>query len=1084
MATLTINIGTDLGQYWVLADSAGKTISSQKGSAIIRNLSADTYAVQWGPVAGYTTPPAQTGIVLGASDNGTADTPVYLPTAGTGTITVNGVDTTTASNASWSITPDPGNGNDSGVGDASFAAAPNNYSIQWLDTISGHNPAPSEGPTALSNGGSISFGQPAYIVERGSISIVTTSDPAADWIITGPEYPSGQTFTGQQTLDAIIVGNYTIAWQDNIIGKEPDFAATGVLVSETPTSANGTYSDREIRTVNVDVQGSPTGGGDWAIECVGYEAQFTADGNADATPVTPTLGGFYEGRTYSIVFAPVTGYATPTASNIIASATPQTFVGNYTAQAAGSLTVNILADSLSPTGTSLEGVTWSITGPGGFSYTGTEATKTWADAEPGTYWVDLSEAWKPDFAMPTGYDYYDNHPDNVGGSQNGVWTGTPQALVEGGSLTLDCNFTARPAVDKSQWAMAQNMQPETYWAGSYSADRMKGRTGWNNGGNYNMDDWGWPLQGGTATIFKCWGGVGDYGPQTFHIFWKGSGTIQIDDWTRGGSIYGPVALPDDGTGQTTGVTFTYDVDGTYPQPQNTTNCAQLTIETTGANPNHLRDIEIVHEGALGETTGSPDPTKKDWRNHTLGKGALEYFQNNSRYYSSLRFMGWNHFWNHSNEYELGAERFANIDVPNGSPNHGRALLGENGGTDSISSGEPLKSIVQNAIDLCNATGCGMWFCFPIFTGGENQAQAREIMEMIEAPYQETWADIRSRGGLRPDLPVRVEWANEVWNYSPQQDYARNWGLWYANSATDSSGTPFPMGQRGSVHPGFEQCAARLPNLATAGDVAWITYTNFSHWRLNNLYETVLRDQGKIRDDDNGYNDNPAAPTYGRLSDRFTRMCTWRHADLCYQMFINSDTGWLSDADLVSFDGVNPVIEQYDAYAGAPYSDQPISGGTGNIDADADVFYTQNMAAEWGIADAHPFRTPQAASTLYGYGWLYATNLAQLASIKARGDVTAPNLIFEAYEGGQGWAGGSGDFQRQLFEHWRGYEACRNIFDSCKEADGVQQHGLFHYYAATSYTLAETWAIQVGPAGPYSPFFRALVDFAYDNPKWW
>jgi hypothetical protein len=91
-----------------------------------------------------------------------------------------------------------------------------------------------------------------------------------------------------------------------------------------------TYTARTTRTISVDVQkdgGAGDGTEPWTVYAASPfgPSDFTEAGTGDET----LTGPIYDGREYRIVFDPIGGYATPSAANITASATPQTFVGNY-----------------------------------------------------------------------------------------------------------------------------------------------------------------------------------------------------------------------------------------------------------------------------------------------------------------------------------------------------------------------------------------------------------------------------------------------------------------------------------------------------------------------------------------------------------------------------------------------------------------------------------------------------------------------------------------------------------------------------------------------------------------------------------
>jgi hypothetical protein len=93
------------------------------------------------------------------------------------------------------------------------------------------------------------------------------------------------------------------------------------------------YTLRTDQAANLDVDVQKDGGpevGDegWTITASApfSGSDFTEADVGDATPVT---GPIRDGREYQIEFDAESGYTTPTASNITASGTPQTFTGDY-----------------------------------------------------------------------------------------------------------------------------------------------------------------------------------------------------------------------------------------------------------------------------------------------------------------------------------------------------------------------------------------------------------------------------------------------------------------------------------------------------------------------------------------------------------------------------------------------------------------------------------------------------------------------------------------------------------------------------------------------------------------------------------
>lgn len=162
---------------------------------------------------------------------------------------------------------------------------------------------------------------------------VTLSEASATWVLTGLlGYNSGPQ-TGTQTLFGLDFDTYTATFDDNLLAFTSPSPDAGVL-SGPSLALSGTYALRAAATINVDAKrdGSdvlPPITAGWSVEAVGFAAQFTAISAGDATPVVPTLGSIVQGRTYSITFTVETNYTTPTPPNILASATPQTFTGDY-----------------------------------------------------------------------------------------------------------------------------------------------------------------------------------------------------------------------------------------------------------------------------------------------------------------------------------------------------------------------------------------------------------------------------------------------------------------------------------------------------------------------------------------------------------------------------------------------------------------------------------------------------------------------------------------------------------------------------------------------------------------------------------
>lgn len=351
-------------------------------------------------------------------------------------------------------------------------------------------------------------------------------------------------------------------------------------------------------------------------------------------------------------------------------------------QSPGSVTVTVRADSVAApgvyadpagTGSSVDGVEWTLHGPNGYSNTG-HGTEALSNLEPGVYYIDLYNAWQNDYHLPAGYGFFDNHPENPDGTGNGVWTGPEETLVEGGSLTFTLDFKYRAPRGKSEQMCGFNVAPQMFWGSGFFANAMIGRARW-SGTNAELNEKGYPpklfktqQKTQTTNLNTQEGATGD---QEFRVFWRGAGTFRIEDATNGqGTVLGPVNVTDrEGD---VGIGFRYKIRRPRMGQERV---AFVLQETNAKNPIH--EVEIVWRGhfdsenswagtvrtVYGDPAGPPPHDHRDTRETYL----VEPIKTELTDYSKvLRFMSYNHFFNVEGDtgYEMHAEhRFDFVKAP-------------------------------------------------------------------------------------------------------------------------------------------------------------------------------------------------------------------------------------------------------------------------------------------------------------------------------------------------------------------------------------------------------------------------------------
>jgi len=261
-------------------------------------------------------------------------------------------------NESWTVTAAPpftfehfretGSGNETLTGPIIDSRE---YEIT-VDPISGYNIPPVANVTA---GASTQTFNVAMTAEgnTGDLSIVLSPDFGQGWTITGPSYPTGFSGNGSTSTPLTITqGGYSIAYDDDRIHLNSP--PGDIVVLGASATLTGTYTIRNTFAVNVSILddgGTPTGSfGNWDItNDDGFGFTATGDWDTNNSPVTPSLGDFYEGRAYTLDFTDEVGY-TPLANQAITAA--GTYEGDYLLPVSGA------CDAFLPD-VSVSGDTWS-----------------------------------------------------------------------------------------------------------------------------------------------------------------------------------------------------------------------------------------------------------------------------------------------------------------------------------------------------------------------------------------------------------------------------------------------------------------------------------------------------------------------------------------------------------------------------------------------------------------------------------------------------------------------------------------------------------------------------------------------------
>ncbi len=205
--TVTVNPNPDsISATWTLS---GPNRFSAPGSGDQQLLGRETgeYTVVWNDVAGYDTPPSQTGtLASGAVLNFTAN---YVPQ--TGSLSLN--PEPNSINAPWTLTGP--SGTMSGNGDRTYdTLAVGTYTLQWRNVSGWSLPSPATRIVSLGADESLTI-TGSYVVLPPATGTVTV-DPRpsginASWRLTGPA-GFDESGSSPRNFQDVPAGNYSITW--------------------------------------------------------------------------------------------------------------------------------------------------------------------------------------------------------------------------------------------------------------------------------------------------------------------------------------------------------------------------------------------------------------------------------------------------------------------------------------------------------------------------------------------------------------------------------------------------------------------------------------------------------------------------------------------------------------------------------------------------------------------------------------------------------------------------------------------------------------------------------------------------------
>ena len=152
-------------------------------------------------------------------------------------------------NAPWTLTG-PYSYSQSGTGDQTLSDLPTgDYTLAWEDVSGWTKPTPASETKAVASGGTTTFAG-TYVQQVGTVVINPEPDSInVPWTLTGP-YSYSQSGTGDQTLNSLPIGDYTIAWGD-VPGWTKPAGETKEVTNGGSTTFAGTYTDAGIPQIQI-----------------------------------------------------------------------------------------------------------------------------------------------------------------------------------------------------------------------------------------------------------------------------------------------------------------------------------------------------------------------------------------------------------------------------------------------------------------------------------------------------------------------------------------------------------------------------------------------------------------------------------------------------------------------------------------------------------------------------------------------------------------------------------------------------------------------------------------------------------------